>query len=353
MRRLLLSLLLLLSPLAAQADLRVAFLNPGSASEPFWANVDAFLQAAAGDLGVALDIRHGDRDHRQLLAAADAVIAARPDFVLAVNEKGVGVELVKRFNKARIPVMLVLNDLDQVQQQKMGLPRQRYPYWLGSLVPDNLKAGEEVASALAAQVAGQQATMVALGGDRSTPAGLLRQAGLLKASRSQGNIHLAQLSYGLWQQARAQRQTTELLRRYPDLKLVWTANDLMAFGAIDAIRAAGKVPGKDVLVGTFNSSDKALRLRQGGSISALAAGHFMAPGLALVLLVDYQNGFDFAKDDGLQLHLPLFHLLVPGTPLFDLMASKDWQQVQFRAMSKVHNPYPGPHRFDLQTRAPQ
>lgn len=352
MARFVLLLLLLLSPLAAHAVTRVTFLNPGYANEPFWENVDQFLIAAAADLDVQVEILHGNRDEKTLLDLAKAVSRRqdKPDYVMAVNDKGLGVELVKLFDSAKIPIMLVLNDLDQGQQQQLGLPRQLYPYWLGTLVPDNLQAGEQVAGALSGLMPNKTVPLVAIAGDRGTPAGLNRQAGLLWATRKHPELKLRAIRYGFWQESRARRQMTQLLTQYPDIKAVWAADDQMAFGAIDAIRAKGLEPGRDILVGTFNSSAKALRLRRSGAISALAGGHFMAPGLALVLLVDYQNGFDFAKDDGLQIQLPLFHLLIPGTALFNMMAAHDWLDINFRAMSKVHTPYQGPHRFELQMR---
>ncbi|WP_115718907.1 ABC transporter substrate-binding protein [Gallaecimonas mangrovi] len=354
MARFVLVFILFSISLGAHAVTRVAFLSPGYANEPYWENVDSFLIAAASDLDVQVEIVHCDRDEKKMLDLADWLIQRPnpPDYVLAVNENGLGVELVKKFNAAKIPIMLVLNDLDQRQQQKLGVPRQRYPYWLGILVPDNLQAGQQLTSALSGMLPDKKTVpLVAIAGDRSTPAGLNRQAGLLWATRTHHKLKLMALRYGFWQQARANRQMMQLLGLYPDLRVVWTADDNMAFGAIDALRQAGLEPGKDVLVGTFASSAKALRLRRSGEISALAGGAFMAPGLALALLVDYQNGFDFANDDGLVLHLPLYHLLIPGTPLFNMVASQDWSKVNFRAMSKVHTPYQGPHHFELQLRA--
>jgi hypothetical protein len=78
-----------------------------------------------------------------------------------------------------------------------------------------------------------------------------------------------------------------LLKRYPDIGLIWTSNDQMAFGAMDAVREMGREPGKDVLFSTINWAPHSLNALQMGQISALAGGHFMLGGLAMVLLKDY------------------------------------------------------------------
>ena len=47
------------------------------------------------------------------------------------------------------------------------------------------------------------------------------------------------------------------LKAYPDIDVVFAENDNMAFGAIDAIKAAGKVPGKDIIIISFDAVKEA------------------------------------------------------------------------------------------------
>lgn len=326
--------LLLALPMLASAAMRVTFINPASASQPFWLDTDQALQAAAAQLAIKLTIVHAQGDKQNALHLAQQIIDRRSaDYVLAVNVDGVGPEFIRLFNQAKIPIMLVLSDLGPAQLLKMGPPRQRFPYWLGSLTPDNLQAGEQVAAALAAKMQGQNALLAAIAGDRVTPAGLQRQAGLLRAIRHHGGLHLAGMRYGFWQQRRSERQMRRMLKRHPNIKLVWAANDTMAKGAIAALKTAGLTPGRDVFVGTFGNAPQSLRMLRSGELSVLATGHFLAPAYALTLLFDYQHGVDFGRRDGLQLQIPLFHLMLPGTDLFNWIASRDWQRLNFRAIS--------------------
>jgi len=86
-----------------------------------------------------------------------------------------------------------------------------------------------------------------------------------------------------------------LIKRYPNVSLVWAASDLMAFGVMDALGEAGKQPGKDVLVGTINDSTAALQALLEGRLGVVAGGHFTLGGWALVLLHDYDNADKAAR----------------------------------------------------------
>ena len=44
-----------------------------------------------------------------------------------------------------------------------------------------------------------------------------------------------------------------ILKSTPKIDVVYAENDNMAWGAIDAIKAAGKVPGKDIIVICFDA----------------------------------------------------------------------------------------------------
>ena len=70
------------------------------------------------------------------------------------------------------------------------------------------------------------------------------------------------------------RQVAEtLLQAHPDATIVYAHNDEMALGAIAAIEAAGKVPGKDILVVSIDGEKDARagdRRRQAGLLPASA-----------------------------------------------------------------------------------
>ncbi len=319
-------LLLLVCPIA-WGKASVVFINPGKAEESFWQDVDLFANAAAKRL--ALDYRtfHGERNHYSMIKHIEWMINNQrlPDYLMLVNEKQALPRMLSLLEGQPVYVLVLLNDVSVEQQQL----RNNNPHWqhylLSCIVPNNLWAGYQTAQSMylnAEQVVGEA---VIISGDKTTPASVERTAGAADFFQHQAGIDLKQVIYGHWDEQRSYQQTKVLLKRYPDLKYLWTANDHMAFGSIKAIKELGKQPGRDVIVGTVNTSQQALLMREQGEISALAGGHFTAAGWGLSLIHRHIQGQTLPS----KVNIPLFVMLQPGTEAFDTVKQKNWDAVMF------------------------
>lgn len=340
--------------------LQVTFINPGisDADNPtgtFWLSVSSFMQAAAEDLGIGLEVLYAERNHVLMREQAQQV-AARPeppDAVIVVNEKLAAAEMVKVLDRAGIRVFVLLNTFVDEQQGEMGRPREKFPHYLGSLVPDNHAAGYLLARQLidrARRKQGAQARLelVAIAGDHVTPAAIARNAGLRQALAEARGVELKQQFVGQWDREKATFQAEGALIRYPGVSVIWAANDPMALGALDAVRRAGRIPGKEVMIGGVNWDLPALEeVRQGG-LAVSVGGHFMTGGWALVLLYDYFRGRDFAEF-GTELQFPIFASLDRENVdrYLALFADGDWRKLDFRRFSRVLHPEISRYAFDL------
>ncbi|WP_220449502.1 LacI family DNA-binding transcriptional regulator [Nonomuraea longispora] len=93
-------------------------------------------------------------------------------------------------------------------------------------------------------------------GPMDTPGGIQRLEGFAEVLGRRATSKL--IAHGDWTRASGERAMAELLERAPDIDAVFVASDLMAAGALAALRAAGRgVPG-DVAVGGFDDSSVAL-----------------------------------------------------------------------------------------------
>lgn len=318
MRRLFILLFLLLPYLAWSGEFSVVFINPGKSDEKYWVSVSRFMAAAAADLNIDLEVRYAERDHVRMIEHVETVVrgAKKPDYLLIVNEKAAAPEMLRLADAAGIKTLVLLNRLDETQTLAVGGPRDKISHWIGSLTPDNTAAGYITARALiqTARKSGQgigpdgKLHLLAIAGDHATPASVQRLQGLDQALHGMTDVRLDQIVYGEWLRGRAKEQMEVLLQRYPSARTVWAANDLMAFGAMDAAQAQGLTPGKDIFFSGINNSREALDAVIDGSLTQLAAGHFTAGGWAMVMLYDYHHGRDFA-DLGLELNYPLFTLI--------------------------------------------
>ena len=144
--------------------------------------------------------------------------------------------------------------------------------------------------------------------------------------------------YAAWTRENAAQQAESLYRRYPDVKLIWAGNDLMAFGAMAAWEKRGGKPGVDAWFSGINTSTEALEAVKSGRLTALAGGHFITGAWALVMIYDYHHGRDFA-DEGLELRRPMFAEFTPAlADRYIERFSGGFDGVDFSRYSKVRNP---------------
>lgn len=95
-----------------------------------------------------------------------------------------------------------------------------------------------------------------IAGPLDTPGGRYRLDGY-RAEVADLGLGDELIGYGDYSAGSGERAMVELLERVPDLDAVFAANDLMAVGALRALRAAGRRVPEDVAVGGFDDSGPA------------------------------------------------------------------------------------------------
>ncbi|MCO7505656.1 MULTISPECIES: ABC transporter substrate-binding protein [unclassified Pseudomonas] len=323
LKALCLSVWLGLSLVSGAQAASVVFLNPGNADETFWVSYSRFMQGAAQNLGMSLRVEYSGRDRQRVLHQARQALQGpqRPDYLVLVNEQYVAPEIIRLSRGSGVRLFLVNNGLTVDQARQVHEYPDRYPPVLGTLTGNDEEAGYRMLKTLVEQLppaALQQGVdLLAFSGLKHTPAAQLREQGMHRALAELPGVHLRQLVYGEWSRQRAYEQAQLLGARYPRTQLVWSANDEMAFGAMQAFEEAGRVPGRDVLFSAVNSSPQALQARIEGRLSVLMGGHFSLGGWAMVLLHDDAQG------------VPIGQLLarprpVPVLQLIDAVKARRW-----------------------------
>ncbi|HEV8239028.1 MAG TPA: ABC transporter substrate-binding protein [Thermoanaerobaculia bacterium] len=330
--------------------MQVTFLNPGDKSDPFFDTLVSFMRRAASDLGVELEVVDGHRDHAKLRANARAAVerATPPEYLLLVNEQGLAVEVLPAASARGSKVLLLNEGLMVPDRQALGHPGERHPGWLGELVPDDRRAGQILAETLfeAARAGrggrGGKLGVAALGGS-FTSSSLLRINGLRQAVNAAPDVVLHEVVAANWQQDRAKSETARLLAAHPDLAVVWAASDQMALGAAEAIAAAGRVPGRDVLLGGIDWAPFAFDEVRRGTFNATVGGHFLDGAWAIVLLYDHHRR---PQPGAIAEKSQLAVVTKSNVDDYERLFSRR-QQVDFRQFSKVHNPAQAAYRFGV------
>ena len=327
----------------------VAFINPGKSDEIYWVTATQAMQAAAHSLGMTFEVRYAQREPLKTLEIAREMVARpagkRPENIVITDDYSVADRLLAIIDPAGVKTFLAYSSIPVDQRGGIGSPRGKYKGWLGSLEPQAEDAGYLTARALIERGKREKAFgpdgklhMLAIAGDRSTPSSINRNQGMRRAVAEAPTVVLEEEVYAAWARENAAQQAESLYRRYPDVKLVWAGNDLMAFGAMAAWEKRGGKPGVDAWFSGVNTSTEALEAVKSGRLTSLAGGHFITGAWALVMIYDYHHGRDFA-DEGLELRRPMF---AEFTPLladrYIERFSGGFDGVDFSRYSKVKNP---------------
>ncbi|MBM3648223.1 MAG: sugar ABC transporter substrate-binding protein [Alphaproteobacteria bacterium] len=165
-------------------------------------------------------------DVAQQKALVGEALAARPDAVVfvPVDDRQM-VPDVARLVAAGLAVVTCINRLEVPVASHVG--------------SDDVAVGETAAKALIDALAGR-GRVVAIEGTPAAPTSRDRTVGLRKALAEHPDMRLLGTGVGSYQQAPARQAMARLLAQHPAIDGVWTANDVMAFGALEALAAAGR-----------------------------------------------------------------------------------------------------------------
>ena len=153
-------------------------------------------------------------------------LAAVPDAVVfvPVDDRQMVPDLA-RFAAAGIPVVTCINRMEG-----------KVVSFVGS---DDVAVGHTAARALIDALGGS-GRIVAIEGTPVAPTSRDRTVGLKKALMDTPAIQLVGSGVGYFQQAPAREEMARLLAEHAEIDGVWTSNDVMAFGALEALAAAGR-----------------------------------------------------------------------------------------------------------------
>jgi ribose transport system substrate-binding protein len=165
-------------------------------------------------------------DVSQQKALVGEALAAVPDAVVfvPVDDRQMVPDLA-RFAAAGIPVVTCINRLEG-----------KVVSFVGS---DDVAVGHTAARALIDALDGS-GRIVAIEGTPVAPTSRDRTVGLKKALAETPAIRLMGSGVGYFQQAPAREEMARLLAEHAEIEGVWTSNDVMAFGALEALAAAGR-----------------------------------------------------------------------------------------------------------------
>lgn len=234
----------------------VGFAQTGSESGWRSANTESMKDAFSAKNGFKLIFNAADNKPENQIAAVRSFINQGVDAIVIAPVVTTGWDdVLKEAKDADIPVILEDRTIDGSSDL--------YKAWIG----DDFKKEGETAGAWAKTNLGDKATnMVVLEGTTGSAPAIDRSTGFSSAI---SGTHIKTLDSQTGNFTRADGKTVMegFLQKYgKDINLLFAQNDDMGLGALDAIKAAGLTPGKDIQIVTIDGTHDGLQ--------ALADGQF-------------------------------------------------------------------------------
>jgi len=241
---LMLALALVLGAASALADYKVAFSQIGQESDWRTANTDSIKAAIENHEGWTLIYDDAQQKQENQIKALRNFITQGVDVILFTGVVTTGwEEVLKEVNDEQIPLILVDRMPDCMDSIEYAAAfggdfveeGRRQVAWAGEYLKSIGRGEEEVCVAI-------------MEGTTGSGAQVDRTKGNLAAMEAYPNLKLVAQQSGNFTRAEGQALMESWLKSIDKIDVLIAQNDDMALGAIDAIKAAGKVPGKDIII---------------------------------------------------------------------------------------------------------
>lgn len=236
----------------------VGFSQVGAESDWRAANTRSMQEALSEANGFRLIFDDAQQKQERQIIAIRNFIQQEVDYIVLAPTTETGWDTILAEAKAvGIPVIIV-DRMIEVTDESL------FTCWVGS---DFHKEGATAVEWMEKRFGDEPLRIVHLQGNLGSSAQIGRTAGLDAGLRANPGWTLVSRQSGEFTQAKGQELMEACIAGGLDFNVVFSENDNMAYGAIDALKAAGVRPGKDVVIVSFDANRRALEMTLAGDIS--------------------------------------------------------------------------------------
>lgn len=249
-----------LPKLEAKESYKVGFAQTES-NNPWRIAQTESMKAEAEKLGHQLVYTDAAGSAAKQVADVNSMIAQGVDLIfLAPREEKPLIPAVMAAKKAGIPVIL----LDRNVDQSLAQAGRDYVTFIGS---DFVEEGRRAAEWLV-EATGGKAKIIQLEGTVGSSPANDRRKGFEDYIKDHPGMEIVASQSGDFARDKGRQVAETLLQAHPDATAIYAHNDEMAVGAISALEAAGKQPGKDVMLVSIDGTRDALQAIIDGKLGA-------------------------------------------------------------------------------------
>ncbi len=253
----------------------VGFAQVGAESGWRTANTTSIKDALTQENGFDLKFSDAQQKQENQIQAIRSYIAQGVDYIAfsPVVESGWDAVL-EEAKTANIPVILTDRAVDTEDESL-------YVTFIGS---DFVEEGRRIGAYVSETLATEPIKVVELQGTTGSAPAIDRKTGFEEATADNPNVEIIASQTGNFTRAEGKTVMEGFLQAYPDIDVVYAHNDDMGLGAIEAIEAAGKVPGQDIKVVTIDGVKDGMQALADGKITYIVeCNPLLGPDLADII----------------------------------------------------------------------
>ncbi len=240
-----------LPPLAKKASYKVGFSQVES-NNPWRIAETKSMRDEAAKRGDQIVVTDATGSPSKQISDVGNMISQHVDLIfLAPQSEKPLAPVVLQAKAAGIPVIL----LDRRVDASIAKPGKDYVTFIGS---DFVQQGKEAADWLIKE-SGGKAKIIELEGSTGSSPAIDRKKGFDDEIKSQPGMQVVASQPADFAREKGRQVTETLLQAHPDVSVVYAHNDEMALGAVVALQAAGKQPGKNVQGISIDGGKEALQ----------------------------------------------------------------------------------------------
>jgi ribose transport system substrate-binding protein len=243
---------------------RVAFVLK-TLNSPFFNDMQRGAQGAADRLGVDLIVQAADREvdvERQMQIIENVIQSGVNAICLTPSGSKEVVPAVVKANRANIPVVIVDTRLDPAAAGAAGAKAVSFT---GS---DNYEGGR-IAAKFVVDATKGRAKVAVLEGIPGHETGDSRMRGFRDGIAASPDVKIVASQPANWERDQGFNVFQNMLQAHADIDTVFACNDMMALGAVEAIRAAGRT-GSIRVVGFDAVEDARKAIADGTMVASVA-----------------------------------------------------------------------------------
>lgn len=253
----------------------VGFAQVGAESGWRAANTQSIQEALTEENGFDLSFSDAQQKQENQIQSIRSYIAQGVDYIAFSPVVETGWDAVLEEAKtAGIPVILTDRAVDSEDESL-------YVTFIGS---DFVEEGRRIGEWVSENLGTEPIKVVELQGTTGSAPAIDRKTGFEDATKDNPNIEIIASQTGNFTRAEGKTVMEGFLQAHPDIDVVYAHNDDMGLGAIEAIEAAGKVPGQDIKIVTIDAVKDGMEALAAGKINYIVeCNPLLGPDLAEII----------------------------------------------------------------------